>query len=182
MSGMADYALWHAAQGWGVFPCEPRGKRPTGRLVPHGVKDATLDPERIRAWWRVEPEGNVGVACGHSARLVVIDCDSDAALKRLQTEHGRLPRTRMVQTGRGHHFYLQSPRRLGNRSGNLPNGIDVRGEGGYVVGAGSIHASGKLYYAAVNAPVAPMPAWLLELVDLPPRPPCQRRRERVAAR
>lgn len=44
---MIAEALELAAVGWPIFPLAPRGKQPLGHLVPHGLKDATTDPELI---------------------------------------------------------------------------------------------------------------------------------------
>ena len=74
-----DAALGYAGRGWPVLPIEPRGKAPLGRLVPHGVLDATTDPARIRAWWRARPDANVGIATG-APGPDVLDVD---------TKHGR---------------------------------------------------------------------------------------------
>ena len=43
---MLSSALQYAELGYPVFPCVPSGKRP---LTKHGFKDATTDPEQIRA-------------------------------------------------------------------------------------------------------------------------------------
>jgi len=67
-------ALAYAAAGWSVFPCVPGGKAPLGKLVPHGVKDATTDEATIRAWWAAVPTANVAVATGRS-NLIVVDCE-----------------------------------------------------------------------------------------------------------
>ena len=40
-----EWVLKYAHEGQPVFPCEPRGKRPAGRLVPHGLKEATTDAD-----------------------------------------------------------------------------------------------------------------------------------------
>lgn len=63
---LLDAALDYAARSWPVFPCEPRGKRPLGRLVPHGLKEATTDPAVINGWWAKEPEANIGLRTGVS--------------------------------------------------------------------------------------------------------------------
>ncbi len=47
--------------------------------------------------------------------------------------------------------------------------IDVRGRGGYVVGPGSTHATGRTYSILLAAPVAPVPPWVADLLH-PPAP------------
>ena len=50
MNAPIDYAIDYALlRGWPVFPCKPANKQP---LTEHGVKDASTDPDVIRAWWR----------------------------------------------------------------------------------------------------------------------------------
>src|SRR3954447_7733044 len=105
---------------------------------------------------------NIGVACGSG--LVVIDIDGRDALDHLRAEHGHLPVTRVVTTARGWHIYFATPYKIGCRSGRLPIGVDVRGDGGYVIGAGSVHASGRSYRTIVNAPLAPLPAVLFDAI------------------
>ena len=96
-----------------------------------------------------------------------------ASLKELQAEHGRLPKTVTVKTGKGRHLYFRSDgARVGNSAGRLGKGIDVRGDGGYVVGAGSVHYSGAIYrYVAGRAlreiEVASAPEWLIDLISAP---------------
>ena len=96
-----------------------------------------------------------------------------ASLKELQAEHGRLPRTVTVKTGNGRHLYFRSAGgRVGNSAGRLGKGIDVRGDGGYVVGAGSVHSSGAIYRyvdgrALGEIEVASAPEWLIDLISAP---------------
>jgi Bifunctional DNA primase/polymerase, N-terminal len=52
------------------------GKHPIAPLVPHGVKNATLDQRTIESWWRRYPLANVAIASGGNARLVVVDIDA----------------------------------------------------------------------------------------------------------
>src|SRR5690606_8197139 len=61
-------ALAYARQGWAVFPLKPGQKKPP--LTTHGYKDATTDPEAIRAWWGKWPAANIGLACGASGVVV----------------------------------------------------------------------------------------------------------------
>lgn len=83
---------------------------------------------------------NIGLVTGAAYNLVVVDADTP---RQVSWCHIHLPRTVMVQTGRGVHFYYQAntPCERNRRAENF----DVRGEGGYVVAPGSIHENGTRY-------------------------------------
>lgn len=157
MSGLERAAQAYAAYGFDVFPLQPRGKRPLRRGWPH---HATRDPDAVHELWQGAPDANVGVRCGGG--LLVLDADTPAAVDALH-ELG-LPDTTTVRSSRGLHVYLrgEAPTRAGVRAG-----LDVRGCGGYVVGAGSLHPSGAVYAWEVppwEAPPAPAPERVLTLV------------------
>jgi hypothetical protein len=92
-------------------------------------------------------------------------------LKRLCLAHGQeLPATLTVLTGKGQHVYLRQPDDLPftNAVGGLRDyRIDVRGHGGYTVGPGSRHASGRMYSIVNAAPIVPVPGWIAALLQTP---------------
>ena len=113
----------------------------------------------------------MGIVTGVVSSLVVVDVDplhgGDASLEALEQAHGPLPDTlRAVTGGGGRHVYFGHP------GGSVPNkvglvaGIDLRGDGGFVVAPPSIHPSGRSYaWLPSDRPdPAAMPAWLVELV------------------
>lgn len=159
---LLDGALALANRGWPVFPC--RGKTPrTGT----GVKDATLDPGMIAGWWEQWPDADVGVATGSG--LIVLDVDPEHgghdSLAALETAHGDLPETEEVATGGGgRHLYFRTGQTVRNSAGKVGSGLDIRGDGGYVICPPSRHASGTAYGWANLEPTEPAeaPAWLLE--------------------
>ncbi len=82
-----------------------------------------------------------------------------------------MPATFTVTTGKGRHYYFAAPTgvELGNRTGALKgHGVDVRGRGGYVVGPGSLHATGRVYTVENDTDVAPCPTWLVEVLTARP--------------
>ena len=189
---LVDAALTYATRGWPVFPvfeptqagtcscgnlqCGSPGKHPRAA---HGLNDATTDPERIRLWWAEWPQANVGIRTGQAAGIVVLDVDpgGDVTLARLVSEHGELPAAPQVATGRGgkHIFFAHPGVEVSNTAGangRLGYGLDLRGDGGYVVAPPSRHVTGATYSWAVNSiPPAPMPSWLLDMVrKLKPSP------------
>jgi hypothetical protein len=142
VSALLDAALAYAARAWPVLACRPRGKTP---LLEHGLHDATLDPDQIRAWWARHPAANVGLRTG--VAFDVLDVDGPAGESAL---NGALPDAEAepvdgptVATGRGWHVYL-APTGRGNRAGVVV-GVDWRGAGGYVVAPPSIHPRGATY-------------------------------------
>lgn len=186
-----DAALAYARSGIRVFPvngivngkctcagsrCSSPGKHPATKK---GFKDATTDTNKIKRWWKDMPGANVGIPTGMDNGLFVLDIDLDkdgeTSLKQLQNEHGALPKTSVVNTGGGgRHFYFRYPAGgIRNSASKLGPGIDVRGDGGYIVAPPSRHASGEQYNWAKGGSLAPdavldAPDWLLDLIHKRP--------------
>ena len=160
---MVDHALQYAGRGWRIFPIKPLDKKP---LTKHGFKDASVSPSIIEAWWKKYPTANIGLATGQASGLVVLDVDGQEGFesldKLLAHYNGKpMPYTEIVRTSRGIHIYFALPQgeRLPCSTGQgIEKGLDVRGDGGYVILPPSIHPSGHVYewvvqadYDAVNA-------------------------------
>lgn len=156
---MLAAALGYARRGIRIFPCAPGQKTP----LP-GCKwkdEATCDEASIRAWWTAHPDANIGLPTGQAAVGIVIDVDDLEVLPQL----GELPATRTVRTGKGLHVYVDAgAEELGNRTGALPKGVDVRGLGGYVLAPPSLHPNGTRYAWGDCRELAPIPAvWLAKI-------------------
>ena len=146
MNQLLEYALKYAELGWQVLPIVPKQKVP---LTAHGVKDATDHPDTIRAWWEHWPDANIAVACGRASGVYVVDVDVSAAgdvngLESLK-EFPELQHTVQQRTPRnGFHAFFRADNPPANRNSFRP-GIDIRGDGYYVVVAPSIHPNGGAY-------------------------------------
>lgn len=127
-------ALEYAGRGWATFPCLPGRKEPA---VTHGFKDATIDPEIIRRWWRRWPTANVAIATGAPA-VDVFDVDRKEAgngyaalnaVKRAGMLDGTLA---LVQTRAGGlHVYLPG---TDQPCGSIPHRfVDFKARGGYIL-------------------------------------------------
>jgi hypothetical protein len=134
---LLDAALVYAGWGWPVFPLKPRTKIPA---TAHGFKDATTNPNQIRAWWTTNPDANIGLPTGHAFDVIDIDVpEGPISLTKIlqhddpKTGRGLLPDTHgLVATASGGtHYYIETQGR-GNKAA-LMAGIDIRGIGGYVV-------------------------------------------------
>ncbi len=168
---MCQAALQYARRGWAVFPCRERDETVTTAAgatrvlkakAPYtgkGLKDATTDEARIQAWWRQHPHALIGVPTGINGCFVLdFDPRTDAetgeiwSLERLKGELEAqmgcaLPQsvTAMTQSDGVHLFLRQPPGDPIRNRGNLPQHVDVRGLGGYVIAPPSGMASGARY-------------------------------------
>jgi putative DNA primase/helicase len=174
-----DLALFYASKGWPVFPLAAGAKIPA---IPkerggHGCLDATLERKMIETWWDQYPAANIGIATGRRAGLLVIDIDPRKTSDWLQSVNSlKLPQTFTVRTASGgFHLYFASPAHSKITIGaNLLPGIDWRGQGGYVVGAGSI-VKGVTYEIVRSCAIVTAPAALLARIGT-------HKKARVAAR
>jgi putative DNA primase/helicase len=74
--------------------------------------------------------------------------------------------------GGGYHLLFRHPGALiKNDTGKkLAAGIDIRGDGGYIVAPPSLHVSGNRYlWSAVDVPPAKLPEWLLQMMVAVPQ-------------
>ena len=164
---------------WAIFPLTQGAKIP----LPggHGCTEATADAAKVAEWWKKTPAANIGIACGEINGFIVVDVDRghddgiDGAdtLRELEQEMGALPDTVEALTPNGgRHLFFKYPsgQNIRNKTGIAP-GIDIRANGGYVVGVPSILANGKSYeWEAASYPneheIAALPdAWRKWLID-----------------
>ncbi|MFJ9076830.1 bifunctional DNA primase/polymerase [Streptomyces sp. NPDC102278] len=166
--------------------CPGTGRCADGHRTPE--QRATLAPKNITACWQSAPY-NVGIATG-PAGLLVVDLDIpkdddgpapqewagatdglDVFAMLCERAGERLPtETFTVRTRRGgQHLYFTAPaeKRLRGSAGRLGWKVDTRAWGGYVVAAGSTVGAGS-YEIIHDAPPAPLPTWLCDLLITPP--------------
>lgn len=185
-----ELANSYVSQGLKVFPCRSRAEETidqyTGEvttlgektpLTSNGFRGATRFAHIVKRWFADWPDAAVGLPTGKEAGFFVLDIDNKPGgangfewLAEMEAEHGPLPETARVSSPNGgmHYFfkYIDGAR---NR-GNLGAGADLRGQGGYVVAAGSVMSDGRAYRwvdqpdADKIPPIADAPDWLLSLV------------------
>lgn len=170
---MLDAALYYALDlGWPILPIKPHAKLP---LTSHGVKDAIADEATVRDWWTQWPDANIGIATGEASGLLVLDVDprhgGSESLASLATDPATTSTLTVNTGGGGQHLYY---RFSGGASIGCPVGIepglDVRGTGGYIIAAPSVHESQNRYLVASGWPpdtdlITDAPDWLLERLE-----------------
>lgn len=194
---LLNLARWYADHVWLVFPCawamqaQDRwvcscrerancarpAKHPLGRLAPRGLRDASTHRGQVDYWWAGQcPYANIGLVTGAGSGIWVLDVDAGkdgfGSLEQLAKDVGGLPDTLQADTGGGGlHLYFRHPgRKVVTRTSSLGPGLDVRGDGGYVLAPPSRHVSGRRYAWSRSMQPAVAPAALLERVMAPPEP------------
>ena len=162
-SPLAEAAHDYVERGLAIIPLGVGKKEP---VTKSGLNDWTDNPGQIDVWWgqgehagkRGNPSYNIGMACGQvSGGIIVIDldCHSDEAnglhfLRDWEVEHGKLPETWTQITGSGgKQLFYRAGQDIRN-SANGEIGVDVRGNGGYVVLPPSLHPCGDCYEWSIS--------------------------------
>jgi len=182
-----EVAIVHADAGIPVFPVDVHydAAKDKWEKIPHITdypNNATTDPNQIKRWWETYPDALPGIGLGQ-ADLVLLDpdrhgaADGVAAWEALAAVHGLPVGPVMITAGGGLHLYFKQPEgeKLGNSSGGLPEGIDVRGARGFVIAPGSIRPDGERWQPQEGSPlltdsyhdVPVIPPWLVALIREP---------------
>lgn len=166
-NNLLNNALNYASMaGWYVFPC----KKDKSPYTKHGCKDASVDPDQIKKWWKKWPGASIGCACGPGSKIWILDIDLPSgpdSLEKLILENEDLPITRVQKTGSGgmQYFFSWNGLNIKNTSNKIGNKIDTRGAGGYVILPPSPHPSGGTYeWIKKIHPIPFSPKWLSDLI------------------
>jgi len=154
---MLQEALMYLDMGWCVYPahsvnlhtgfcscgrleCPCPGKHPIGQWSEFQRRLPTS--HEVNLWFSVL-DCNIGTVTGLISGIAVVDIDGDEGIANAKTLG--LEATLTSRTGGGgyHMFYsITTPTRS---KVQVLKGVDIRGDGGYIVLSPSLHRSGKHY-------------------------------------
>jgi hypothetical protein len=178
---MREEAIRLAELGIRVIPIKPGQKYPP---MPQWQDKASNDIHVVNDWWTNQYSGyGIGIATGQTrhGRIFVLDVDDreeykgSDTLHDLQEKYGQLPETVTAITGTGgQHLYFYCDEDIRNDAGSrLGVGLDIRGTGGQVLAAPTIHPNGRAYQWEHGASPherkpAKAPDWLVKLLTKQP--------------
>jgi putative DNA primase/helicase len=190
-NNLLNSALHYASIGYPVFPlhnvilikgeiscsciqrqqCSNIAKHPR---TWHGFRDATTHTDKLIHWWTKHPDANIGLVTGKESGIFVLDVDVKSggkySIEDLIDDYQTLrkepfPATLIANTGSGGvHYYFKYLLDFGvtNSAQKIGSGLDVRGDGGYIVAPPSLHVSGNRYqWFGTNTPIDDAPDWLV---------------------
>lgn len=179
-----QWARWIESRGWKPTPLHvvgpdqktcscPKGRNCGNSGGKHNIaakwQEDLRGSEIFEEMARRRPKMNVGILTGEASGIFVLDIDPKdqgfESIKALIAEGKELPATFVVRTGTGgYHYYFQMPDfPVRNNVKKIAPGLDIRGNGGMVVAPPSVSYAGA-YSIAHDAPVAPAPEWLLDMI------------------
>ena len=164
---LLEHAIGHAEEGFCVFPLKVGTK---DKPMLKWRRASTIDLETVNEWWEKWPDSNIGIDTGKSG-LAVLDVDmkdgknGQRSLDKLTLENDELPETLIASTPTGgKHYIFKTNEKVANvQDGRMGEGLDVRGEGGYIVAPGSVVDAGEYKWFLDGIDIAEMPKWLVDL-------------------
>lgn len=163
-ASVLDWARNYVEKGFSVIPLRKGCENPEDDKRPaiewkQFQKRRPTDDELVK--WFDSGKQNIGIVTGEISGITVLDLDSPEAVQFAKDKG--IEKTPHVKTGKGYHYYyryLTGTRNFQARA-DMP-GIDLRGDGGYVVACPSIHPSGTQYeWIDMEGPFAELPKWVL---------------------
>jgi hypothetical protein len=182
---VAGALLYAEKLGWHILLLAPLEKYPriSKKRGGRGVNGASADPDQIRQWGAMCPNGNLGAACGEPSGFVTLDVDprnkGDEDIRALAAQGYHFPPGPRQRTGNGGwHLLFEHEPWMKSARGKLTRGVDFKREGGFIVLAPSFTGPsdagpGGPYRWEVSpfeVPIPRMPLWLKDKL-LPPPPP-----------
>lgn len=115
-----------------VFPCKA-DKRP---YTAKGFHDATTCIEQVEKWWRGWPGAMIGMPTGSGSGFDVLDLDCKDGKKALDLVpewQALSPLIARTRSGGIHVYFCADGVRCSTNVLGKDSGVDVRGDGGYVI-------------------------------------------------
>jgi len=163
-SQLVNEALRLTELGLMVIPLLPRSKRPGHRWGQYQHEQPNAG--ELIATFGHSPSANLAIVTGTVSGILVVDIDGDEGKETFALAGGDT-NTWCVETSHGLHYYYRHPgEKVGNSVKQVP-GIDIRGDGGYVVAPPSVHPDGSRYVwrlAPWDIALADPDDWLLKLI------------------
>lgn len=167
-------ALKYASMGFSIFPLHPKSKRPLLEAwKPFSISLPSL--EKVSDWWSKTPNANIALPTGPLNRIVVVDLDGPEGLvsakalglySPVQSVTGRAEGGRQL-------FFKWPGEKVCGTVGKLP-GVDIRGDGNYVVLPPSVHPETEKRYqwmslalGAIGLPEFPVGIFSVMPVNIP---------------
>jgi hypothetical protein len=172
-----DVVLGYASLGWRAFPIAGGDKRPA--FGSSWVETATVEPDRLRTWWRPGSRLNVGVVTGELFDVFDLEAEHLQRFRHYMADRW-LPETPLARTGGGGIHILVRPSPIKANRRLFIDGIHVgelKSRRGYIVVAPSVTASTPTHRGGpygwlwpAETPLAAAPDWLIDIVGKPAAP------------
>jgi hypothetical protein len=157
-NNLLQAALNYANSGFSVIPIKP-DKKPFVKWEKYQKRRPTVD--EISHWWDKWPRALIGIVTGQISGLFVVDCDTvDGynSIEKLLPDSLEIPTARTPRGGWHFYFKYSEDSDFTTKAGIMP-GVDIRGEGGYIIAAPSVNAEGKSYTWQISiADIAELPS------------------------
>jgi len=165
--GVLEAALEYLRMGWVPIPLKLKAKTPLISWRKWQQRKPTAAD--LKSWWERWPDANVAILTGATSGIMALDLEAGTSL-----DSKPIPPTPMQETGGGgRHYLFRHPGFPVPNAVKILPGVDLRGDGGYIVVPPSVHPSGKRYEWVITPeqePLAEAPAWLLELIKQHAKP------------
>jgi len=164
MSAIKNAAIKFAESGMSVIPLGGYGEDPpnwliercdgdvdkarekwpkTPRLKWEEFKTRAATPEEVAAWFKRWPGANFALVTGQVSGVIAVDVDGHDGAAWAEKN---LPRTGIYnQTAKGFHALFRVNGTPVKNAVRIAPEVDVRGDGGYIVMAPSVHPTGRVY-------------------------------------
>ena len=165
-----DAASAYLDMGFSVIPLRPQSKKPAIKWKEYQGRLPTRD--EIEGWKQQFPNANIAIVTGDISNLIVLDIDGQQGVDSVIRLGGIPDSTPTVKTGNGWQVYFAHPGfRVRNFAHKMP-GLDLRGDGGYVVAPPSIHPNRRIYRWSCEPAIDSLFSPPFELTALlrPPKP------------
>ena len=156
-------ALKYQALGLSIIPT---GLNKVALLSWKKYQTECATKEQIEEWWGQWPDANPALVTGAISKIVVLDID--AKHNRTSKEFPSSPTGYAKSGSGGEHLYFKHPGfHVESKSAVFGLGVDVRGDGGYILLPPSINDKGGIYewIVPLEEALADMPDWFLKKIN-----------------